>query len=156
MDVESRKYTKMGKKTKVSIAVTSFSQSPGPRYWTQGEASGEKYYHEVLNKAFVEAYDKKATLEIILDGADGYASSFLDETIGNLVFDFGEKLVKDTVVFVSKEEPEWIDMLLNDTIPQWEKRRKNKKSPRVTVKHPAWFRITDNNTLESKIWETVK
>lgn len=82
----------MEQQTKISIAVTSFSQSPGPRYCEQGEDSGEEFYHKVLNTAFVEALGKKIHLEIILDGADGYASSFLDEAIGNLVFDFGESV----------------------------------------------------------------
>ncbi len=146
----------MEQKTNISIAVTKFSYSPGPRYCNQGEASGEAFYHEVLNKAFNEAVDKNVEFDVILDGADGYASSFLDEAIGNLVYDFGEKLVKDKLKVITNEEPEWETMLWKSTIPQWEKRRKEGKAPKVTKSHPEWTRINKQGILEEGVWEDVE
>ena len=43
-------------------------------------------------------------------------------------------------------------MILNQTFPQWEARRKNKHKPVVTSNHPAWYRLIDNE-LKLEIWE---
>lgn len=145
----------MEDKNKIVIAVTDFSVSPGPRYCIQGEDSGEAFYHEVLNAKFAEAFQYGMTLNVVLDGADGYASSFLDEAFGNLVYDFGCEAVLNTVVLTSDEEPEWIDMIVQDTYPQWQKRRKENKAPLVTVQHHSWYRMVDNE-LKNYVWEKTK
>lgn len=77
----------MGKEIR-KIAVINYSLDPGPRYVRQGEDSGEDYYHKVLNHEFYEALISGQVLEVSLDGTSGYASSFLDEAFGNLVYDF--------------------------------------------------------------------
>jgi len=104
---------------------------------------------------FTEAYCDGKILSIVLDGADGYASSFLDEAFGNLVYDFGITIVLDSVEIISNEEPEWIDMIVNDTCHQWQKRRTENKSPRVTALHKAWSRLVDNK-LEKNVWEIAR
>lgn len=115
----------MENKEFLTIAVTDFSVSPGPRYCNQGEDSGELFYHKILNPSFTQAINEDKILEIILDGADGYASSFLDEAFGNLVYDFGQDVVIPRISIISKE-PEWIDMIKKDTCPQWQKKKKRK------------------------------
>ena len=133
--------------------LTDFSMSPGPRYCKQGPDSGEDFYHKVLNHKFAEAYKKSVTLVLDLDGTDGYMSSFLDEAIGNLVYDFGEHTVKDYLQIISNEETVWLKLINDEVIPEWAKHRKNNEEPLKTSKkdHPAWYRLV-NDKLEEHIW----
>lgn len=139
---------------KILLKILDYSTSPGPRYCSQGDDSGEDFYHKVLNKKFAEAYKQNKKLIVDLDGPDGYASSFLDEAFGNLVFDFSIKNVIEKVIIKSEEEPEWLDMLTKDTYIEWEKRRKDGNNPKVTKDHTAWYRINNDN-LELKVWITL-
>ena len=110
------------------------------------------FYHQELNQKFAEAYQSGNKLRVILDGADGYASSFLDEAFGNLVYDFGENVVRSSLIVVSDDEEVWKTMIFNETIPEWEKRRKNNLPPKMTVAHDKWFRII-NGELKKEVWE---
>lgn len=136
----------------IDLSVIEFSQSPGPRYCSQGDDSGEMFYHQALNQKFAEAYHSGNKLRVILDGADGYASSFLDEAFGNLVYDFGENVVRNSLIVVSDDEEVWNTMIFNETIPEWEKRRKNNLPPKMTATHDKWFRIVDGE-LKKEVWE---
>lgn len=136
---------------KITIVIAGYSKSPGPRYCRQGDDSGEDFYHKILNDKFKEAFEKKLKLEINLDGPDGYASSFLDEAFGNLVFDFGLDNVQSRVQIISEEEPEWIEMIEKETYVQWEERRKENKAPLKTDDHDEWYRFV-NNSFEKKRW----
>lgn len=138
-------------KQKLTIIITDYSNSPGPRYCYQGDDSGEDFYHNLLNKTFKIALDNDQILEINLDGPDGYASSFLDEAFGNLVFDFGIEKVRNHVKIISKEEPEWIDMLEKETYIQWEQRRNESLVPKKTIEHEPWWKFI-NNSIEQKVW----
>jgi hypothetical protein len=100
-----------------------FTMYPGPRYIKQGEDSGEKFFKEVLDGQMNEAINSDKTLEVILDGTAGYASSFLDEAFGNLVYKYGLDLVKKHLSIISKFEPDWKDMIYNETMPEWEGKR---------------------------------
>lgn len=135
------------------IRILDFDEFPGLRHCNISENSGEEYYHKVLNKAFKDAFEKNEELTVDLDGTDAYASSFLDEAFGNLVFDFGLDNVKRLVRIVSEDEPHWIPMLKEKTFLQWEDRRKNNEVPVVTEMHEPWFRLVGDK-IESKIWET--
>lgn len=135
------------------IVIESYSKSPGPRYCYQGDDSGEDFYHKILNEKFKNAFERKSKLIVNLDGPDGYASSFLDEAFGNLVFDFGLENVKSHLTIISKEEPEWIDMIENETYVQWERRRNDNQQPKKTIYHEKWWRFNfKNNTIEKQIW----
>lgn len=141
----------METKSKIVLSIITYSTSPGPRYCDQGDDSGEDFYHQILNARFYEAYTNDAILVVDLDGPDGYASSFLDEAFGNLVYDFGKDVVKKHLIIKSEEEPEWISMLVNDTFEEWEKRRKDSDAPKVTKEHEDWYRI-DNNSIKKGKW----
>ena len=141
----------METKSKIVLSIMSYSTSPGPRYCDQGDDSGEDFYHQILNAKFYEAYTSDTILVVDLDGPDGYASSFLDEAFGNLVYDFGKDVVKKHIIIKSDEEPEWKSMLVNDTFEEWEKRRKDSDAPKVTKEHEDWYRI-DNNTMKKGKW----
>lgn len=133
--------------------LTQFSESPGPRYCRQGRWSGEKFYHDILNHAFAEAYQNGDTLTLDLDGTDGYMSSFLDEAIGNLVYDFGMQVVKENLIVISREEPVWKKVIDNEVIPEWNKYKDGGTTPKKTSKknHPAWFRLIDGE-LKKGVW----
>lgn len=81
----------------------------------------------------------------------GYTPSFLDEAIGNLVYDFGLKTVKQYLEIESRRESQWLVLINERTYPTWEDRRKKCKEPMVTDNHPAWYRLTDEG-LVCKIW----
>lgn len=138
----------MAESHEIIINVKDFSTSPGPRYVKQGEDSGELFYHQKLNPSFIQVVHSDKKIVVNLDGVDGYMSSFLDEAFGNLVFDFGLETIKDKISFISTEEPEWIDMLINDTYPEWEKRRKKKILPKITQIHSDWKRIENGELVD--------
>lgn len=137
------------KKT-ISI-LEDFSEYPGLRHCSISDNSGEEFYHKVLNRAFKEAIDNNQTLVVDIDNTAGYAPSFLDEAFGNLVFDFTLDLVKKEVEIISNQEPSWKDMIEKETFEQWEQRRIEDKSPKVTDHHEAWYKYV-NDQLESKVW----
>jgi hypothetical protein len=111
-----------------------FSEFPALRHCNISDESGEKFYHNVLNKAFKEAYDLNEKLIVNLDATAGYASSFLDEAFGNLVYDFTLDIVKSNTEIISEQEPHWKDMIINQTYPQWEARRKNKRKLLIIIR----------------------
>lgn len=134
--------------------LSDFSEFPGLRHCNISDKSGEEFYHKVLNKEFKDAYEKGVKLTVDLDNTAGYASSFLDEAFGNLVFDFTLDVVKDRIVIVSLQEPHWKEMIEKQTFPQWETRRKDSEGPKVTENHDAWFRLI-NDQLKLDVWESV-
>lgn len=138
-------------KQTIKLMVMEYSSSPGPRYSNQGDDSGEDFYHTRLNAAFQLAVSTGKQLEVNLDGPDGYASSFLDEAFGNLVYDFGLDMVKSHLSILSDEEPEWKTMLKEETFSEWEKRREDQKAPKKTAQHEAWYR-NDGSETSSDVW----
>jgi hypothetical protein len=135
----------------ITISTVSFSKFPGPRYCNQGEFSGEEYYHKVLNNAFVEALNRRAALQINLDGTTGYSAGFLDEAIGNLVYDFTKDIVTTHLKIISSEAPRWAEMVHTDILDQWEQRRIENNPPKKTKPHPAWSRMV-NGMVINDIW----
>lgn len=128
-----------------------FSDAPGLRYCSLSEKSGEEFYHACLNSRFSEALEKDEKLVLILDYTEGYAPSFLDESIGNLVYDFSLEIVEKYLVIVSEEEPFWIDRI-KVFCKKWEERRLKQERPKVTIEHSAWTRII-NREKRVDIWE---
>lgn len=124
----------MGKQAEY-LNVIDFTEYPGPRYDGQGPESGEKFYVEKLNPAFVKCFKENKKLVVNLDGTAGFASSFLDEAFGQLTYDFGESLLKEVLQIDSNDEPEWRRMIMEETIPQWQKRREQGQAPVATMKY---------------------
>jgi hypothetical protein len=58
-----------------------FSKFPAGRYRQHGDFSGEQFRDEFLVKAFKDA----EKVLVVLDGAAGYGSSFLEEAFGGLI-----------------------------------------------------------------------
>lgn len=88
---------------------TDFSETPGARYRTEGDFSGEEFRESILEPKFKEAKNKGELLTIDLDGGYGYPTSFLEEAFGGLARKYGAASVSATLKFVSRDEPSLID-----------------------------------------------
>lgn len=83
-----------------------FSREPAGRYVKDGLHSGEVFREKLLRPAF----DKAEIVEVVLDGTEGYGSSFLEEAFGGLVrkgLPAAEVLRR--LAFVSMEDPTLVD-----------------------------------------------
>jgi len=88
-----------------------FSPTPGARFVTDGEFSGEEFRETILIPQFQEAIKNREKLIIDLDGGYGYATSFLEESFGGLARKFSVQLVLDTLDFISDDEPVLVDSI---------------------------------------------
>lgn len=92
-----------------SISVsTRFSEYPAGRYRADGDFSGEVFREDIL----VPLLSKHDLVEIDLDGAMGYGSSFLEEAFGGLVRNHKEypaEKLHQKLKFKSDEEPSLIE-----------------------------------------------
>jgi len=96
------------KKTMSAIRISvanDFSYTPGSRYRSEGEYSGEEFLEDHALPAFEEARERKVKLVIDLDGVAGYATSFLEETFGGLSREFGPEAVRRRVEVVTEDDP---------------------------------------------------
>ena len=82
-----------------------FSETPGGRYISEGNFSGEEFREKILRKAFEKAKQTKQKLTINLDGGYGYPTSFLEEAFGGLARLYGSSEVLNTLKFISEDEP---------------------------------------------------
>ena len=84
-----------------------FSPFPAGRYLADGPYSGEGFLKEKL----LPALKQGASVEVVLDGAMGYGSSFLEEAFGGLVrlkeWPLADLL--ERIKLVSLEEPALVD-----------------------------------------------
>ena len=114
----------------IYLSVKDYTEDPGPRYKRQdlhGEnTSGEMFYVQKLNAAFVDCFTNGKKLVLLLDGVSGYPSSFLDEAIGELVYDFTLDNVKAILSFETVMFKRRAKQVLDETYPQWEEKRKEK------------------------------
>ncbi len=139
----------------IRIKVLDFTENPGPRYIRQdkiGESnSGEAFYLQKLNGAFAQAFKENKQLVIELDGVSGYPSSFLDEAIGELVFDFTLEIVKKQLEFDTVIYKRRVAQVKEETYFQWEKRRMKKDtvvhSPNL---HNEIYYINERGELKKK------
>lgn len=89
-----------------------FSRTPGPRYVSDGPNSGEEFRQKHLEPRFDDAGDD-SPITILLDGAIGYPTSFLEEAFGGLVRKVGGKeRVLRRLKFVSDRDPSLIEEIL--------------------------------------------
>lgn len=114
----------------IKIRVLDFTENPGPRYIRQDRigdsTSGEAFYIKKLNSEFAQAFKDRKMLVLELDGVSGYPSSFLDEAIGELVFDFTLKIVSEFLDFNTVMYKRRVKQVKEETYLQWEQRRINK------------------------------
>lgn len=131
------------------IRISEFSEYPGLRHCDISDDSGEEFYHKILNEEFKKSFETRNIIKVDLDGTAGYAPSFLDEAFGNLVYDFSLAEVIKLLEIISLEEPDLIEILKNETFPQWEERRRKHEAPKKTTRHSWWF-LDDSGILKNK------
>ena len=90
----------------INIA-TDFSGTPGARYRSDGAFSGQEFREILLEPLFDMPQIEKVT--IILDGVEGYATSFLEEAFGGLARKYGKAKCKKVLTFISNEDEILID-----------------------------------------------
>lgn len=115
----------------VKLSVLEFTEDPGPRYIRQDRegtmTSGEAFYLTRLNEGFAKCYEEGKLLVLSLDGVSGYPSSFLDEAIGELVYDFTLEVVSKFLEFETIMYKKRVTQVKEETYPQWESRRIKKE-----------------------------
>jgi hypothetical protein len=88
-----------------------FTTLPGFRYFKDGQFSGEEFFNKILDQAFSEALRNNEQIKIILDGTQGYRSSFLSEAFGLLGNKYGSDIVWNRLILVSNEVPKYIEKI---------------------------------------------
>ena len=86
---------------KISVC-ENFSPFPGARHRINGPYSGEEFRETLLEPLFEDKTVEN--IEVDLDGVDGYATSFLEETFGGLVRKYGHHEVKERLTIKSEED----------------------------------------------------
>lgn len=91
--------------TQINLA-SEFSEYPAGRYLSDGEDSGERFRDELL----APRLKKGESVSVVLDGAMGYGSSFLEEAFGGLVrvCGFSAKDLHLRLEIISEEDPTYI------------------------------------------------
>lgn len=86
---------------------TDFSDTPGPRYITEGPYSGQQFRDEVFFPKLTEAIKKNEKLVVDLDGTEGYGTSFLEESFGGLIRNnhLNYDVIMNHLEIISNEEP---------------------------------------------------
>ena len=85
-----------------------FTKEPGARNYADGPHSGEEFFDKLLRPRYLEAKEKNDKLKIILDGTEGFASSFINEAFIRLGTEFGPDEVWNNLILVSEEMPKYI------------------------------------------------
>ncbi len=92
---------------RLSVA-KDFSRTPGPRRAKEGKFSGEEFL-TLLRQRYDEAVARKTKLLVDLDGAAGYATSFLEAAFGGLARAIPPDEVLNTIELKSDDEPDLIE-----------------------------------------------
>lgn len=87
------------------LRVLEFTETPGARYYEDGQFSGQEFRERFLEPRFLEARRVGTALEVDLDGAYGYATSFLEEAFGGLAEKYTADVVRAHIVVKCDDEP---------------------------------------------------
>ncbi len=98
--------------------IKDFTQYPGGRSRSTSDHSAEEFYEEHLQIKFKQAVIDDKILTIDLDGAAGYAGSFLDEAFGRLGHEFGLEECRKRLEIITTEEPYLADDIFG-SIEEW-------------------------------------
>lgn len=102
---------------RIKISV-DFTSTPGPRSSDEGEFSGEEFLEKILDPKFVATVQEGGVLIVDFDGAEGYATSFLEASFGGLARKHGADEVLKILELKSSEDPYLIEEVveyINDT-----------------------------------------
>lgn len=94
--------------------VEDYTETPGGRYISEGEFSGEDFRERVLIPKYLTCLALKEKLIINFDGGYGYPPGFLEESFGGMIRKgFAASEVLSVIYFISEEEPEIIDTVIS-------------------------------------------
>ena len=85
-----------------------YTTTPGSRYKADGPFSGEEFREKFLEPHFTDT-NANYKIVIIMDGTEGYATSFLEEAFGGLARKYGNERCLKRLEFVSEEDRLLID-----------------------------------------------
>ncbi|MBL4663164.1 MAG: STAS-like domain-containing protein [Flavobacteriaceae bacterium] len=88
-----------------------FSTTTGFRTYDDGPKSGLEFFEELLDSRFEEAQQAEVKLKIILDGGEGYTSSFLNESFRLLSEKYTADVVWNNIIIISEEWPKYIQKI---------------------------------------------
>lgn len=91
------------------VIAKDYTDTPGPRYESEGPFSGENFRNTVLLELLKKAQEQKTTILIDFDGGYGYPTSFLEEAFGGTVRVTKNKNLLSLISFKSEEEPSLIN-----------------------------------------------
>ena len=81
-----------------------FSDTPGGRFISEGEHSGELFRDKILLPKYKEAEEKNERIEINFDGCWGFGTSFLEEAFGGMVRKLKKKGILNRITLISLED----------------------------------------------------
>ncbi len=99
--------TDMHKTATINIA-EDYTTTPAARYKKDGEFSGEEFRLKFLEPHFQDE-SAEYKVRVILDGVEGYATSFLEEAFGGLARKYGKSWCLKRLEFISEEDKLLID-----------------------------------------------
>jgi hypothetical protein len=110
------------------VKLVDFTATPGPRYVHEGAFSGQEWRDEYLLPAFQEALKAGTKLHVDLDGAEGFASSFVEEAFGGLVREtkLNYRDVAARLEIRCDDEPGIIELIFNKYLPDADKPRERR------------------------------
>lgn len=88
-----------------------FTDTPGPRYISEGKYSGEEFRNDILVPKFEEAIKTNDKITIDLDGGFGYIDSFLEEVFGGLARKYNSKIVKEKIEIISNDQKSLLETI---------------------------------------------
>lgn len=94
----------MNKDIYIKLA-TDFSETPGGRFISEGDYSGELFRETILLPKYYEAIENSKNLIVDLDGCYGVATSFLEESFGGLVRKVKNRNILKILEIISKDRP---------------------------------------------------
>lgn len=95
-----------------------YTKTPGGRYISEGDFSGEEFRIKILKPAFEKFISADCSMKVILDGGYGYAPSFLEEAFGGLARETKDPRTRE-IKIISDEEPGQLDKIqgyINDAL----------------------------------------
>jgi len=99
-----------------------FSDTPGARYYKDGDNSGEEFYERILKPAFDNCIKKNEIMSVDFDDCYGFPPSFLSESFGRLSDEFGVKIVLESIQIISEQDPliksQVVDIIKNPRRPK--------------------------------------
>jgi phosphomannomutase len=88
-----------------------FTKTPGWRTYDDGPFSGQEFFDKLLKDGFEKAKNEDVKLKVILDGSNGYTTSFLNEAFRLLGKEFGSDKVWNRLIIISNEVPKYIERI---------------------------------------------